>query len=263
MGTTAAVLACAWLGVVEAQSGLAALGVDEATARRGFVNALAGGYVDVFQAAKVFKAAPPATRAALVKGAMAWARTFMESAAFKADYDKQRLADVPNPPKFKNTVDEELAAQSAERHRSLENTKKNLEKMTPELRAQMEPTIKQLEAQNEKFDKDPKMIVMMRQGIEMQRASDQKAYEDRIKAHDKRFPADPNVLVARRLQEFLDVSKDVDFDAKLVGAPRAQRFADARYEGKRTEWKLCFRAGKEAVTAAREAAQAWLNALGK
>jgi hypothetical protein len=69
------------------------------------------------------------------------------------------------------------------------------------------------------------------------------------------------VLVARRLQEFLAVSKDVDFDAKLVPSGRLMRFADPRYEEKPPVWKLCSRAGREVSAAARGAVQAWLKAL--
>jgi hypothetical protein len=94
-----------------------------------------------------------------------------------------------------------------------------------------------------------------------QRAEDQEICKGRLAAFERRWPADPRNLVARRLQEFLDVSKDVDFDAKLVPAGKLMRFADPRYEEKPPTWKLCFRSGREAVAAAREAAQGWLKAV--
>lgn len=249
-----------WVGAW-AQGALAALGVNETTARRDIVGALSSGYVNVYTAAKAFKAASPATRATLVKAAMAWAKTYTESATFMADYDKQREADKPTPPSFKGTVDEELAAQRAERLKSIEQSKKNIANMPANMRPQIEATIKQMEEQNAKMDKDPQVQSMLRQGIEMQRANDQKAYEQRVKAHKKRFPADPRALIAQRLQEFLDLSKDIDFGAKLVPAGSKQRFADARFEAKPAEWKLCYRAGQDAVTAAREGAQAWLGSI--
>lgn len=248
------------LGAI-AQGALGSLGVEESAARGAVVNALARGNVPVYMAAKAFKAAPPATRAALVKTAMSWARTYTESAAFKADYDRQRSADAPKPPRFKGTVDEELAAQRAERMKGVEDAKKNLATMPANIRPQMESMIKQMEEANAKTDSDAQMQAMLRQGIETQRANDTKAYEQRVQQHDRRFPADPRALVARRLQEFLELSKEVDFGAKLVPAGTKQRFAEARYEDKADQWKLCYRAGREAVTAAREAAQAWLGSI--
>jgi hypothetical protein len=105
------------------------------------------------------------------------------------------------------------------------------------------------------------MVAMFRQMVELQRAGEQEEYQKRLEAHEKRFPPNPKTVIARRLQEFLDVSKDVDFDAKLVPAGSKMRFADPRYEEKPPEWKLYYRAGRDVVAAAREAAQAWLKAL--
>ena len=133
--------------------------------------------------------------------------------------------------------------------------------MTPEVRRSMEAAIGEAEASNQKLDTDPKMVATFRQMVEAQRAADQDAYKGRLAAFEKRWPADPKTLVARRLQEFLDISADVDFDAKLVPAGKLMRFADPRYEEKPPTWKLCFRCGREAVAAAREAAQAWLKAI--
>lgn len=74
---------------------------------------------------------------------------------------------------------------------------------------------------------------------------------------EKRFPADANVLIKQRLKEFLDVSATVDFDARLNGS----MFANPEYEAKSDQWKMCFRAGKAVVEAAREEAKAWLKEL--
>jgi len=69
--------------------------------------------------------------------------------------------------------------------------------------------------------------------------------------------------VARRLREFLTMSADVNFDAKLVTSNGAKLFADPALQGKPDAWKMCFRAGREATAAARTAAQAWLKELGQ
>jgi flagellar biosynthesis GTPase FlhF len=244
-----------------AQGALGALGVGETDARNALVSSLSRGYVPVYMAAKAFKAAPPATRATMVRTAISWARAYTESAAFKADYARKREADAPQPPRFKGTVDEELAAQRAERLKSVEDARRNIASMPANLRPQMETMVKQMEEQNTKMDKDSQMQAMLRQAIEMQRSNDQKAYEQSVQQHEKRFPADPRTLIARRLQEFLDVSQDVDFTARLVPAGSRQRFADTRYEAKPDQWKLCYRAGREAVTSARETARAWLGSL--
>ncbi len=74
---------------------------------------------------------------------------------------------------------------------------------------------------------------------------------------ENRMPSDPDVTVKKRLQEFLDISATVDFDAKLSGGS----FVNPEYESKSQQWKLCYRAGREVIKAAREEAQAWMKEL--
>jgi hypothetical protein len=69
-------------------------------------------------------------------------------------------------------------------------------------------------------------------------------------------------LIAKRLREFLAVSADVDFAAKLTSKNGKMIFENPSYEQKPGQWKMCFRAGKDATAAARAAAQAWLKELG-
>lgn len=73
-------------------------------------------------------------------------------------------------------------------------------------------------------------------------------------------PVEP--LVASRLKQFLELSADVDFQARLVTKNGVSRFADPRLESRSPEWKLCFRAGPQTLAAARAYAGDWLNTLG-
>jgi hypothetical protein len=77
------------------------------------------------------------------------------------------------------------------------------------------------------------------------------------KENDSRYPSDPQKLVKKRLEEFLEVSGSVNFDARLSG----NGFVDAEYQNKSDQWKMCFRAGREVVNAAREEAKVWLGEL--
>jgi len=245
-----------------AQGTLADLGVPEATAKQEMVRTLADGYVPWHIGAKAFKAAGPSARVAMVKAAMTWAKAYTETPAFRADYDRRRVQDTPAPPGTKGSPDAQLTAQRAEQKKQIDEMRANIAKMPPEMRKQMEDTVKQVEAQFAAQEKDAQMTAMMKQSFEMQAAEEKKAHEGRVAAHEKRFPADPRTLIARRLQEFLDLTKDMDFGAKLVaGRGGKMVFANAAYEEKPPEWKLCYRAGREPVEAARASAADWLKAL--
>jgi hypothetical protein len=72
-----------------------------------------------------------------------------------------------------------LARQAAERRKSLEEMKRNVSQMPPDMRESMEAAVKEAEANNAKPEKDPQMVAMMRQGLEAQRAEEQQAYKGR------------------------------------------------------------------------------------
>ena len=84
-----------WAGIVLAQSAWAGLGVGDATGKAIVDGWLESGNLNATPAAKAFKAATPASRAALVKNAVAWAKSYTESPAFKAAYEKERQAEPP------------------------------------------------------------------------------------------------------------------------------------------------------------------------
>lgn len=74
---------------------------------------------------------------------------------------------------------------------------------------------------------------------------------------EKRYPANPDELIKKRLEKFMEISASVDFDAQLNGS----QFANPEYERKSGEWKQCYRAGKAVITAAREEVAAWQKEL--
>jgi hypothetical protein len=142
--------------------------------------------------------------------------------------------------------------------------KANVAKMPPETRAQMAIVIKQLEDNFEKQKNDPQTAATMKQMIAGSAAANQKESQQELVKYEQRYPADPKVLIASRLHQFLDLTKDMHWDAKLVPAGGGKMmFADPKLESKSSEWKICFRAGKDAVDAARSFANDWLKQLGK
>jgi hypothetical protein len=75
--------------------------------------------------------------------------------------------------------------------------------------------------------------------------------------NEKIYPSDPDVLIKKRLEDFLSLSATVDFDAEVLNG----RFLKREYEAKSAQWKMCYRAGKEVVDAARTEARNWLKEM--
>ncbi|MBI5583308.1 MAG: hypothetical protein HY892_05765 [Deltaproteobacteria bacterium] len=249
-------------GVILAQGRLADFGLNEAGVKQGVIRSLIDGTLQTYPDRRMYKAATPAARTALVKNALSLVKAYCESPAFKVDYDKQREAARPQPPKPQGTVPEQLAKNFADQRAAVENMKKNMAKMTPEMQKQMAPTIRQMEDNITRMEKDPRTTAMLRQGLEQTLASEQKTYQERLVVFEKRFPADPRPLIAGRLHQFLDETRDFPFEAKLVpGKGGKFRFADSQLEAKPFQWKLCYRAGREPVEAARTFAMEWLRQI--
>ena len=241
---------------------MAKLGVSPAAATEGMLDALASGTAFNAAAIKAFKALPASARAEVVRSALTWIKARTESAEFKASYAKMREDEKPKPPEAVPSVEDQMKKQKADVEKSIAEMQKNMAGLDPATRKGLEDAIKMMRKQVEEMQK-PEQMAIMRQAAEMQAAESKRDYQERLKKWEEKIPTDPKLLIARRIRDFLEVSRDVDYSAKLVPAGPLMRFADARYEGKRDEWKLCFRAGKEATEAARAFASSWLADLGK
>jgi hypothetical protein len=86
-----------------------------------------------------------------------------------------------------------------------------------------------------------------------------KAIDNRLEKekNEKLYPVEPDDMIRKRLTDFLEISATVDFDAEVNGG----QFVQTEYQNKSSWWKMCFRAGKPVIDAAREEAQKWLDEL--
>ena len=244
---TAAVLMS--IGIAAAADIFSQLGTTESSVKDNLMAALRSGSISTGMAGKPYHALPAAAQATLAEGYVAWAKTYTASAAFKQAYAEQRTTAKPVPMEVKDN--------NAEQRKQFEELKKSVAAMPPDQRKQMEEVLKELQKQLE----DPEMKKLMAEGTKLQQEGAAKQFQEDLAEWNKDFPEDPNLLIARRLQAFLNLSGTVDFDAKLEKKGDQMRFADPRYEQKSGEWKLYYRAGRPAVTAAQAAVRAWLKEL--
>jgi hypothetical protein len=256
------VVIAAGAAIAVAQTSLSKFGLNVSELKPQIVDSLRNGFIPAYPNRKTYQAAPVAARVAFVNEAMGWVKAYTESPAFKTDYDKRRVAAKPSAPEAKGSADDQYSKQLAEQRKSLEQMKKSIAAMTPDMQEKMQPVIKQMEASIEQTAKDPKMAEMMKNAYSQQGKSDEESYKNEVAKYETEFPADPKVLIAKRLRDFIALSGDVNFDAKLVpdGGGR-MRFADEQYQSKSDQWKLLYRAGKEPVEAARTFSVNWLHQI--
>ena len=244
-----------------AQSTLGEFGISEADLKSRTVSALLSGAVPIYPNRDAFKSASQSLRAAFVRSVFSVVKNYAESAAFQAEYAERRAEAKPSVPAAV-LPDELYAEYLAKSQQDFANMKAEMAKMPPDIQKQMESMVKQLEEDHAKLANDPQMVSMMKQSFAMQAENKQQAYNEALDQYEKRYPADPKVLIASRLRGFLELSDDIPYNAELVpGDGGKMKFADSQFEANSQQWKMCYRAGKEPVEAARALAMEWLEQL--
>ncbi|HEX7150366.1 MAG TPA: hypothetical protein VF618_02685 [Thermoanaerobaculia bacterium] len=254
--TGVAVVAACAVGVQGAGDALSQLGVSVENAKRDAVWSLSSGQVSVGDAKRAFKAAAPAARATLVQGALTWVKAYTQTPEFAKAYAASREEAKPQAPEH-TSVDAQIKADIAGQKEYVAQLKKDLAAAAAYAKADYRESVRQAEERLKEMQ-----TADYREEVKSNLEGSLEAYRDQMNTWNTDYPADPKVQLRKRIQEFLTESANVDFNAKLVQKGRKMQFANAAYEDKPGEWKMCFRAGKEATTAARTFAAQWYRELG-
>jgi len=187
-------------------------------------------------------------------------RKYVNSPAFAEHYQEMRKSAQPAAP---DDTEKKIRSRLAEIRHDIEENEKGLAQAKGDMRKLYEGTIQMLRTEEKalKDQKDPQheMFVSNLSGSINNLTPEQ--YNAAMKEFEKQYPSNVKDLVRKRLQEFLDLTKDMDFNAKLVTVGRVKKFADPKLEAKDELWKRCFRSGEETITAARTYAAGWLKEL--
>jgi hypothetical protein len=252
---------CSMAGAAVAADVLSELGIAPQEAKEAVSEILGAGLMNPGVGGAAFKAEAPAARASIATAAVAWLKGYAATPEFKQAYLTMRDNRKPQPPEFKGTPEDELKASAPQDPMKNPDTQKMLATLPPDQRKQVEDSLKQMAAMIAQQN-TPEAQKQRLQMIKADRANRAQTYQNELAKWQKDYPDDPKPLVVRRLHEFLDLSATVDFNAQTTGANHKGTFVNPAYEQKPDQWKLCFRAGKDATTAARTAVQAWLKELG-
>ncbi len=203
-------------------------------------------------------------RPAVVKGLVEFAKAYTQSEDFRKRYETFRQAKKPEPPDPQKSMYQLRQEQKEQLKRNLDEVESGAKNAPPEMKEQYDKLIDNLRASVKSVD-DPNNPMF---SPELEKALQQE-YDVQLANHRndslewaRRWPAEPKPMLARGLKKFLDVSSNVDYNAALVRDKSGfMFFANPDYERKPPEWKVCYRAGKATVEAARTAAGKWLTEL--
>src|SRR6185437_10138178 len=195
---------------------------------------------------KAFKMLPPAARAEAVTSAAAWVKAYTTTAEFRQQYAKLRGTRKPEAPTWDTTPEQELQKEDEAQKKQLAESTQAIASLPAEQRKEIEAAMKAA-AQVAASQNTPEMRQIRLNAIKGERAARTKEYQDDLVTWNRDYPEDPKPVIARRLREFLALSAGVDFNAKVNtnGA-----FENAAYQAKSSQWKMCYRAGRDATAAA-------------
>ena len=240
---------------------LSQLGLTLDAAKEAIGSVITAGVYNPGLPAQAFKLMPPAARAQAATAGVAWLKTYVASPDFKHQYLQVREQHKPQPETHELTPEQELQKADADQKQQMEESKAAIANLPAAQRKAMEDALKNAADLVAKMN-TPEQRKVRLDAIKAQRAEETKEYEAAVAKWKQEYPDDAKPLIARRLREFMQLSSDVDFNAKLKTQEGRSTFENPAYQAKSSQWKMCFRAGKEATTAARAAVQQWLTELG-
>jgi hypothetical protein len=157
-------------------------------------------------------------------------------------------------------VEEEVRSDLAEQLAGMEQLAQAAASMPPADKANIMASVEKARV----MYTDPAFIRQQQGLVAAERAQESGEITQLAAEVEATTPADPRVIFARRLREFLNATVDVNFSARtlsLTGGPDGIEFLDKVDRQRHWMWQAAAIVGPEAASAARAAAEAWLKEL--
>ncbi|HRN27762.1 MAG: hypothetical protein IT276_05030 [Ignavibacteriaceae bacterium] len=214
---------------------------------------------------KVLKDMAVGDRVSLIQSIGKNIKEYVSSKEFVEKYNQHREDRKPTPPETPKYSAQLKEEQKESLTNSISEMEKSKTQMAKDQQAMFDDIIKGLKEQLKEIDDPdktmfkPEMDEYIKQGYQMQMDD----YNKKLIEWENEYPKNnPNPIIKKWINTFLEKSSDINFDAKTSKAKDGKiKFVDQQYEYKDSQWKLYFRAGRESVSAARTFAQSWLNEL--
>ena len=239
------------------------LGLSQKTGTEGIKNSFLNGYL-YYYGAKNAKNIALNDRASIAKDLLQYTREYISSVEFRKQYDELRASAKPQEPELKplRSIAEIQKDEIAKTEKAIKETEKTIKELSPDIAKGVQPVL-DMQRKNLKEYQDPKhqVFAAIAMGEKYQQDDDVRRYKENMQRWQKDYPENFNHFIADKLNKMLEYTKDIDYNAALVEKYGKKRFVNPAYEGKRTEWKQGFRAGKEVTEQARSFAQKWLAEL--
>ncbi len=203
-------------------------------------------------------------RASIAKNLLNYTKEYISSAEFKNQYETMRQNAKPQEPVLKplRSIAEIQKTEIAKTEQSIKDAEKTMKELKGDFAKNIQPVVDMLRKNLKEYqDPNHQIFASIAMGEKYQNENEVKRYNENMSEWQKDYPENINEFVADKLKKMLEYTKDIDYNAALVEKYGKKRFVNPAYEGKRTEWKQGFRAGKEVTEQARAFAEKWLSEL--
>jgi hypothetical protein len=237
------------------------LGISESRATENIRQSFLEGYLYSYGASSA-KNIASGDRAAIALDVLNYTKSYVSSPVFIKAYQDARIAATPVkpiPPKTKEQIQHEKIA---ELDKTLAEGEKSMKTLPKDLIEPFNEVQQMLKDQKKDYENpDSELLALLVTSENYMHANAVTKYEQQLQQWQKDYPVDHQMIVRARLETFLQITAEIDFNAALKEEYRVRKFVNPAYEKKPAEWKMAYRAGRPAVDAARTFAKAWLAEL--
>ena len=244
------------------------LGMTKSQTEESIANSITNGYLNYPSGLRKIALA---NRVSVIQAIGAFTKSYTQTDDFKkryAEWWKNQEPSKPDSPELKAAAQKQQAEeQKKELAKSLDEMKKQIAALKdPAMKKQMQQVL-DMTVQMQAQANSPEGQKSTKETQELMQKLDAEEYKTKYAEYQEKFTAwqelkNPNVMIKKDLQKFLEASDNVDFEAKLkTNASGLKQFVNEDYESKDNNWKAAFRAGKPATEAARTIAKDLLKSL--
>jgi hypothetical protein len=237
------------------------LGISQQQGSDKIKSSFLNGYLDYWGIRNI-KSIGSGNKAMLAKDLLAYTKTYLNSAAVKTAYAKERESVKPSAPVGNTLTKEDIRKEQIDgMKKAIANTEAMI-KQFPDMEKAARKSILEFEKTIKDFEKpDSKIIEILYQGKLSENKANEDQYNESVKSWEKNYPVDYRLKLRSYLEKYLSTASTVDFEAGLTEKYNKKVFVKPAYESKNDEWKMIFRAGKEVYEVAKPFAEQWLKEL--
>jgi len=237
------------------------LGISKTEAEQKIARSILGGYLDQYGVRNA-KNIALGNRAAVAKDLLTFTKSYVATPVFVKEYNNLRQTEKPRPAEPVQTPEELQQNLVTQCQKAVAETEASLKKADPSMKKIFEDVLSSARKNlDEARDPNNKMIITYRKNypelVKMTAAGE----KQQLASWEKKYPSNHMVFVKGRLMQFLEETKDIDFNAELFEKNGKKYFKNPVYEGKGSRWKMGFRAGKEVVEPARDFVETWVSEI--